>query len=82
MNEEIIHKDCLGRVIKIGNCVAFSNSSHLVVGIVDKLNPKMVRVKLLGRPKWASTYNRYPADVAILEGPEVTLFLLKNSSER
>lgn len=72
------HVDCLGRKLKIGDCVAFSYSNHLCIGIIGKLNPKMVKVKELGKKSnWTGSYNKFPQDVVILEGPDITMFLLK-----
>lgn len=81
MKVEISHRDRLDRKINLGDCVAFSFSSHLCIGIIDKLNPKMVRIKELGRKSnWTGSYNRYPQDVVLLQGPEVSIYLLKHSS--
>lgn len=78
LKDNFEHDDCLGRKLKIGDCVAFSHASHLCVGIIDKLNPKMVRVHELGKKtNWTGSYNRYPKDVVTLEGSHVTMFLLK-----
>ena len=38
------HKDKLGRLLKVGDCVAYPDSNSLVVGVVKKLNPKMIGV--------------------------------------
>lgn len=72
------HKDRIDRPLNVGDCVAYSNGGHMSIGIIDKLNNKMVRVRPL-RSK--STYHRYPFDVVLLQGPEVTIYLLKNSSD-
>lgn len=78
----IEHKDKLDRFLKIGDCVAFSYNSQLCVGIIDKLNPKMVRIKeLMRKTNWTGSYNRYPFDVVLLEGPDVLFYILKNSGE-
>lgn len=70
------HKDKLGRPLKVGSFVAFPDRNSLEVGIVKKLNPKMVGIGRL-KSKW--TQNKYPADLVMLEGPEVSMYLLKNS---
>lgn len=75
MKEEPVHKDLLGRPIKLGDVVAYAQSNTLCVGTVDKLNPKMIRVKPF-RGSWGS--NKYSSDCAILEGEAVTFHLLKN----
>lgn len=71
------HKDKLGRVINIGDFVAFPQSNMLYVGKITKLNPKMVKV--LSLPKSQSEYNKYPTDVVRLEASDMTWFMLKNS---
>jgi hypothetical protein len=71
------HKDKLGRVIVLGDFVAFPDRNSLEVGIVKKLNPKMIGV---GRVKSRYTQNKYPQDIIKVEGPEVSIYLLKNSS--
>ena len=71
------HTDKLGRLIKVGDFVAFSDRNSLEVGIVKKLNPKMIGV---GRIKSKWSQNKYPQDIVRLEGPEVSIYLLKNSS--
>jgi hypothetical protein len=72
------HKDKLGRLIKIGDCVAYPDSNSLVVGVVKKLNPKMIGVSRI-KAKW--TQNKYPQDMVLLEGPEVTMYMLKESAK-
>jgi hypothetical protein len=71
------HKDKLGRLIVLGDFVAFPDRNSLEVGIVKKLNPKMIGV---GRVKSRYTQNKYPQDIIKVEGPEVSIYLLKNSS--
>ena len=70
------HKDKLGRPIKIGDFVAFPDRNSLEVGVVKKLNPKMIGV---GRIKSKYSQNKYPQDMVLLEGPEVSMYLLKMS---
>lgn len=76
----IEHRDRLGRTLLIGDCVAYPNSNSLEIGTIKKLNPKMIKVKRLGsQSKWGES-NKYPQDVVKLEGAEVSMYLLKNSS--
>jgi hypothetical protein len=72
------HKDKLGRLLKVGDCVAYPDSNSLEVGIIKKLNPKMIGVAKL-KAKW--TRNKYPQDIVLLEGPEVSMYLLKESAK-
>jgi len=45
----IEHRDKLGRLLKVGDCVAYPDSNSLSVGIVKKLNPKLVGIGYLGK---------------------------------
>ena len=71
------HRDRLGRLLKIGDCVAYPSQNSLGVGTVKKLNPKMVKVVPVGSKYRSSGSNKYPQDMVLLEGPEVTMYLLK-----
>lgn len=71
MNE---HKDILGREIGVGDVVAMASHNSLAVAIVEKLNPKMVKVK---RPGSSWTQNKYPQDLIKIDGPEAMVYLLK-----
>ena len=71
------HKDKLGRLIMVGDFVVFPDRNSLEVGVVKKLNPKMIGV---GRIKSKYSQNKYPEDIVRLDGPEVSMYLLKNSS--
>lgn len=77
MKLEPEHRDKLGRLLKVGDCVAYPGSNSLIIGTVKKLNPKMVGVAQLGRG-WGPK-NKYPGDLVLLEGPEVSMYLLKNA---
>jgi hypothetical protein len=72
------HRDKLGRLLNVGDCVAYPSSNSLVIGIVKKLNPKMVGVSQLGKNRWGDN-NKYSNDLVILDGPDVTMYLIKNS---
>jgi len=76
VKETPVHKDKLGREIRIGDFVAFPQSNSLSVGKITKINPKMVKVLLLPRAK--SDYNKYPDDVVRLEASDMTWYMLKN----
>ena len=75
------HKDKLGRVIEIGDFVAYPQSNMLKVGKIIKLNKIMVKVlditKSTGRK--AGEYNKYPHDCVKLEQSDMTWYILKNS---
>lgn len=68
------HKDILGRVLNIGDYVAYPDSNMLKTGKIDKLNQKMVRVTTGNT--WRTTVNKYPEYTVKLDGPDLTVFLL------
>jgi hypothetical protein len=75
---EVVHKDKLGRVLKVGDCVAYPESNRLTIGTIKKFSPKMAMVAELGRRYFNDNGNRkYPNDLVLLDGPEVTMYLLK-----
>ena len=73
------HLDRLGRELKLGDCVAFPYRNSLEIGTIKKLNPKMVSVVPVGARYPLSGYNKYPSDLVLLDGPEVTMYLLKKT---
>lgn len=75
----INHKDILGQPLGIGDAVVFPSSNTMYVGLITKLNPKMVKVKRVGT-KYTWEQNKYPTDLAKVSGSEVTMYLLKNQS--
>lgn len=82
MRTPIEHRDKLGKIIKVGDCVAYPGGNTLLIGTVKKLNPKMIGVTRLGGYKWDGPNNKYPDQVIVLEGPEVTMYLLKMDVEK
>jgi len=72
--EAIEHKDILGRLIEVGDVVAMANHNSMAIAIVDKLNPKMIKVK---RPNSTWAQNKYPQDLIKIDGPEAMVYLLK-----
>lgn len=78
MTSVIEHKDRLGLAIRLGDVVAYPHNNTLHVGIVIKMNPKMIKVKhVVKKSRFEPPeLNRYPRDCVILRGPEVTMFLL------
>jgi hypothetical protein len=75
------HKDKLGRLINIGDFVAYPIRNSLEFGKVMKLNNKMVGVipAVSKYPVYGNT-NKYPADLVRLESSDMTWYILKNSS--
>ena len=79
MPKEIFeHRDKLGRPLKVGDCVAYPGYNHLEIGIIKKINPKMVRIVKVGAKYPHDGSNKYPEDVVLLEGPKVSMYLLTN----
>ncbi len=71
------HRDILGQPLAVGDCVVFPSTNSMYVGTIVKLNPKMVKVRRVGKSRgWES--NKYPQDLARVSGAEVTMYLLKH----
>lgn len=51
------HKDKLGQLLALGDCVVYPQSNSLAVGTIKKFNPKMIKVSKIGS-KWDQ--NKYP----------------------
>lgn len=73
------HKDKLGRFLQIGDAVCFADSNRLAFGIIQKLNPKMIKVC---RPNSKWSQNKYPDDMVKVDGPDVSMYLLMNSGKK
>lgn len=73
---EIQHLDKLGRPLSLGNYVAYPAYNGLEIGIVTKLNPKMIKLKRLNR-SWEQ--NKYPQDTIVLDSDEMVFYILKNA---
>jgi hypothetical protein len=73
------HQDLLGRPIALGSTVAYPFHNSLTIGRVIKLNNKMIKVVNV---KAKSAYgragvNKYPQDCVVVDGAEVTMYLLR-----
>lgn len=77
MKTEPEHKDRLGRILKQGDPVAYPHGNSLLIGLIIKLTPKMVRMKQLGDKSWRSEHTKYPSEVVLLEGPDVMMHILR-----
>ena len=73
------HKDILGQPIALGDAVVFPSSNTMYVGVVIKLNNKMVKVRRIGAKTRYGEINKYPSDLVRVSGPEVTMYLLTKS---
>jgi hypothetical protein len=82
IKEPIEHKDKLGRQLKIGDAVCYPNRNTLEFGTIKKFNPKMVTVWELdyNNYSWYKGNRKYPGDLVKVDGPEVTMYLLKASA--
>lgn len=74
--DPIVHKDIIGNVIGLGDTVVSPNRTQLEIGIVEKIHPKMILIKLVGK-RW--TDRRYPHNLLVVNDPKVTLYMMKNS---
>jgi hypothetical protein len=52
--------------------------NSMVIGKIRKINPKMIGITRFG-PDWPKQSNKYPAEIILLDGPEVSLYLLQTS---
>jgi hypothetical protein len=79
MKEEIEHRDKLNRLLSVGDCVAYPSHNTLEIGIIKKLHPKMVKVMKLKSKYKHDGSNKYSSDLVLLDGPDVTMYLIRNS---
>ena len=79
---ELKHPDKLGRNLEMGDCVVYPQSNSMMIGTVIKFTPKMITVKTIGSGGWRGYETRkYSWDVIKIEGPEVTMYLIKNAGK-
>ena len=73
----ITHSDLLGNEIKVGDVVALPAQNSLYLGIVKKLNPKMVSVARLNKHSNKSkTMLKYPHELLVVNDPKTALYML------
>jgi hypothetical protein len=76
------HPDKLGRNLEMGDCVVYPQSNSMIIGTVIKFTPKMITVKTINSGGWRGWETRkYSSDVIKIEGPEVTMYLIKNAGK-
>lgn len=81
VKEVPVHKDKLGRVIALGDFVAYPSRNSLEFGRVMKLNNKMVGViPAVSKYKIYGNTNKYPVDLVRLDPQDMTWYILKNSA--
>ena len=73
------HQDLLGCAIALDSVVAYPSSNSLSIGRVIKLNNKMIKVvNVKAKSAYAQRgINKYPQDCVVVDGAEVTMYLLK-----
>lgn len=71
------HKDIFGQDLVVEDCVVYPQSNSMRIGKIVKINPKMISVKELSSKGWRSDALKYPDDLVKVQGPEVTMYLLK-----
>jgi hypothetical protein len=74
------HKDIFGQELVLDDCVVYPQSNSMKIGKVVKINPKMISVKNLTANGWRSETLKYPSDLVKVHGPEVTMYLLTNTT--
>jgi hypothetical protein len=84
VKKEIIHTDKLGRVLAVGDAVCYPDRNSLDLGTVKKLNDKMVTVWEVGQQhySWYKGSRKYPHDLIKVDGPEVTMYLLRSKTTK
>ena len=80
-NETHIHYDLLGRQIQVGQGVVFAYGSGLAVGLVTKLNPKMVQIRKIPQGRYnTKPFNKYPQDITVISEADLTMYLLRKGT--
>jgi hypothetical protein len=75
------HRDKLGQILNVGDAVCYPYRSSLEFGTVKTLYPKMVKVWEVGQHmRYYTGNNKYPQDLVKVEGPAVTMYLLRANS--
>jgi hypothetical protein len=72
-----VHKDLFGQELLVDDCVVYPQSNSMRIGKIGKINPKMISVKSLSEKGWRDDTLKYPSDLVKVQGPEVTMYLLK-----
>lgn len=73
----IEHYDCLGRLLKVGDYVGAAQHNFLTIATINKCTPKMIVLSRVGARSGSSEFNKYPIDVVLLDGADVTFHLLQ-----
>ena len=78
------HYDLMGKQIVEGGFVVSELNKYrkLELCVVDKINPKMVRVRSIHANSYGRYYtaNKYPVEIMIVDNEEdITMYVLRNS---
>jgi hypothetical protein len=74
--KDCTHKDILGNSISVGDIVAYPSHNHMKIGVVKKLNPKMINVIAVGK-NWID--RKYPSELLVVNDPKISFYVLKNA---
>lgn len=75
------HKDKLGRLLSVGDFVAYPVYNGLEFGKIMKINNKMIGVvPVIQKYKHNKNTNKYPDDIVRLEATDMSWYILKNST--
>ena len=80
------HYDLMGKEIIKGSFVIsqLTNYRNLELCVVDKINPKMIKIRSISANKYGKYYNtnKYPAEMMVIENQDdITMYILKNSGK-
>ena len=80
-----IHYDLFGKEITKGSFVVaeLNNYRKMELCVVDKLNPKMVKLRSINANKFGRYYtaNKYSTEMLLVENQDdITMYILKNSA--
>ena len=79
--EQFEHTDKLGNKLKIGDKVAAAHKGNLKICTVTKLNRKMIKIVPITKVMHlVDGYNIYSSDAVLIDGPRVSMYILKNTS--
>lgn len=78
-----IHLDKLGTTINVDDFVVYSANNELQLGVVVKINKKMVKIRDVRRKDYkfgkhtAKEHHRYSNDCAIIDSSVATMYILR-----
>lgn len=82
--EQPKHFDLMGKEIVNGSFVVAELNKYrsFELCVVDKVNPKMLRLRSISTNKWGRYYttNKYPTEMMVIENQDdITMYILKYS---